>query len=69
MDRDPDCLVCGRHKYTLLNTKQKNYTASLCGHNAFQVTPEDDGTFDYDGVVERLGASGDADRRKFFTIT
>ena len=67
VDIDPDCPVCGRHIYERLEKRQKNYTASLCGHNAYQVTPEDDGHFDYDGVVESLKGKGVVDRKKFFT--
>ena len=68
VDIDPECPVCGKHHYTLLEHRQKNYTASLCGHDAYQVTPEDDGTFDYDAVVERLGGMGEVKRNRFFTI-
>lgn len=68
VDKDPECPVCGKHQYTRLEHRQKNYTASLCGHDAYQVTPEDDGTFDYDAVVERLRQSGEVKQNKFFTI-
>ncbi len=68
VDVDPECPVCGKHQYTLLEHKQKNYTASLCGHDAYQVTPTDDGTFDYDAVVELLQAEGEVKRNRFFTI-
>lgn len=66
VDKDPDCPVCGRHEYTRLEHRQKNYTASLCGHNAYQVTPEDDGSFDYDSVVEALRQRGEVVKKKFF---
>ena len=68
VDKDPDCPVCGKHKYTRLENRQKNYTASLCGHDAYQVTPEDDGEFDYDGAVENLRSLGQVEKKKFFTI-
>jgi len=67
VDRDPDCPVCGKHQYPNLERRQKNYTASLCGHDAYQVTPEDDGSFDYDGVVDSLKGKGEVDKKKFFT--
>lgn len=67
VDVDPDCPVCGKHQYTHLEHRQKNYTASLCGHDAYQVTPEDDGTFDYEAVVAALRSDGEVKRNKFFT--
>lgn len=68
VDKDPECPVCGKHQYKLLEHRQKNYTASLCGHDAYQVTPEDDGSFDYEAVVQRLQDEGDVEKKKFFTI-
>jgi len=67
VDKDPECPVCGKHKYTRLEHRQKNYTASLCGHDAYQSTPEDDGTFDYDAVVAALQGEGEVSRNRFFT--
>lgn len=67
VDKDPECPVCGKHNYSRLEHKQKNYTASLCGHNAYQITPEDDGSFDYDHVVEKLREMGELEKKKFFT--
>ena len=68
VDPDPDCPVCGRHQYTRLEHRQKTYSASLCGHDAYQITPEDDGSFRYDAVVEALQAEGTVEKKKFFTI-
>ena len=67
VDPNPECPVCAKHQYTRLEHRQKNYTASLCGHDAYQVTPEDDGTFDYDAVVTALEAEGETKKGRFFT--
>lgn len=67
VDPDPECPVCAKHQYERLEHRQKNYTASLCGHNAYQVTPEDDGTFDYEATVERLKAEGEVNKNRYFT--
>ena len=67
VDKDPECPVCGRHRYARLEKRQKTYSAALCGHDAYQITPEDDGSFDYDGTVERLSAEGRTEKKKFFT--
>ncbi len=67
VDQDPDCPVCGKHQYTRLECRQKTYSASLCGHDAYQITPEDDGSFNYDAVVEALQAEGKVEKKKFFT--
>lgn len=56
VDPDPECPVCGKGQYRRLERRQKTYSASLCGHDAYQITPEDDGSFNYDAVVERLQA-------------
>ena len=68
VDPDPDCPVCGRHQYERLEHRQKSYSASLCGHDAYQITPEDDGSFNYDAVVDRLAGEGTVDKKKFFTV-
>ena len=68
VDQDPECPVCGKHQYTRLEHRQKTYSASLCGHDAYQITPEDDGSFHYDAVVERLTGIGTVEKKKFFTI-
>lgn len=66
VDPDPECPVCGKHQYDRLERRQKSYTASLCGHDAYQITPEDDGSFDYDAVVAALETEGSVEKKKFF---
>jgi adenylyltransferase/sulfurtransferase len=68
VDKDPECPVCGKHQYTRLEHRQKNYTASLCGHDAYQITPEDDGLFDYEAAVESLQGRGTLEKKKYFTV-
>lgn len=68
VDPDPDCPVCGQHRYERLERRQRTYSASLCGHDAYQITPEDDGSFNYDAVLERLAGEGAVERKKFFAI-
>lgn len=67
VDPDPECPVCAKHQYERLEHRQKNYTASLCGHDAYQVTPEDDGSFDYEAVVAALEKEGETARNRYFT--
>jgi len=67
VDPDPECPVCGKHQYDRLERRQKSYTASLCGHDAYQITPEDDGSFNYDAVVAALETEGSVEKKKFFT--
>ena len=67
VDQDPECPVCGKHQYTRLEHRQKTYLASLCGHDAYQITPEDDGSFNYDAVVAALEQEGTVEKKKFFT--
>lgn len=62
---DPDCPVCGRHEYEQLERRQKSYTASLCGHDAFQVTPGEEG-FDYESCLRRLEGKGDLKKSRFY---
>lgn len=67
VDPDPECPVCGKQQYDRLERRQKSYTASLCGHDAYQITPEDDGSFNYDAVVAALEKEGAVEKKKFFT--
>ena len=67
VDQDPECPVCGKHQFTRLEHRQKTYSASLCGHDAYQITPEDDGSFNYDAVVAALEQEGTVEKKKFFT--
>ena len=68
VEKDPECPVCGKHHYSRLQDRQKRYTAALCGHDAYQITPEDDGTFDYEAAVEALRERGQLEKKKFFTV-
>ena len=67
VEPDPECPVCAKHQYERLEHRQKNYTASLCGHDAYQVSPEDDGTFDYEATVDRLSEEGEVAKNRYFT--
>ncbi len=68
VEKDPECPVCGKRHYSRLQNRQKRYTAALCGHDAYQITPEDDGMFDYEEAVESLQGRGTLEKKKFFTV-
>lgn len=64
---DPECPVCQKHQYHMLSHLQKQYTASLCGHQAYQVTPEEDGSFSLETVLHRLQHIGQISTNQYFT--
>lgn len=68
VEKDPECPVCGKRHYSRLQNRQKRYTAALCGHDAYQITPEDDGLFDYEAAVESLQGRGTLEKKKYFTV-
>jgi adenylyltransferase/sulfurtransferase len=53
--RVSDCLVCGQHKFELLDHGGRMATASLCGRDAVQVMPPPTFTMDFDLLRETLG--------------
>ena len=66
---DPDCPVCGRNsrsRYKLLENRQESYTASLCGHDAYQVTPGDGRSFDYEKVLTDLKKKGEIKTNRYY---
>jgi adenylyltransferase/sulfurtransferase len=44
LKRDPNCPVCGAHRYDLLGRASGTYTTALCGQDAYQVVPGSAGT-------------------------
>jgi adenylyltransferase/sulfurtransferase len=53
--RVSDCVVCGQHKFDLLEHSNRMATASLCGRDAVQVMPPASFTMDFDLLRETLG--------------
>ena len=66
VDIDPDCPVCQKHEYSMLIDFRHMYSASLCGHDAYQVSPLDNSSFDYNAVKEALKKEGDVEDKRFF---
>lgn len=52
--RDPNCPVCGRQQYPLLERTDRLMTTTVCGRDAVQVTPDGSVRFDFSGTVEGL---------------
>lgn len=52
--RNPECPVCGRDRYPLLDRVDRLTTTSVCGKDAVQVTPNGLARFDFAGTVETL---------------
>ena len=56
--KDPDCPVCARNEYELLNRPASSYSTSLCGHDAWQIIPDKNVKADFGSlasVLEKLG--------------
>ena len=63
--KNPDCPVCGHGKYELLNSPISSYTASLCGHDAWQILPEGSNNLNLKNIGENLKKSGTVNVTKF----
>ncbi len=55
MTRDPGCMVCGQHKFDLLEHGNRLASASLCGRDAVQIVPPPSFDMDFDLLRETLG--------------
>ena len=55
MTRVPDCSVCGRHKFELLEHSQPLATVSLCGRDAVQIVPPPSFNMDFGLLRQTLG--------------
>lgn len=56
-ERDPDCAVCTRREFTLLQRADRMAATSICGRNAVQVTPVGLQRFDYESTARILRAA------------
>lgn len=61
--KDPECPVCGKHHYEMLEQKASGYSSSVCGHNSWQVIPlrpesSTELKMDLEGLGERLKRIG-----------
>ncbi len=55
--KQPDCPVCGRGEFVLLNNPDSGAT-QLCGRNAIQVRPAARGRIELEQLAARLAAAG-----------
>jgi adenylyltransferase/sulfurtransferase len=59
VEKNPDCPVCVRGEYGLLDSPASSYAVSLCGQDSWQIIPEGRRAADFGalaGRLERLGA-------------
>jgi adenylyltransferase/sulfurtransferase len=58
LHRDPDCPVCGAHRFDLLGCTSGTYTTGLCGQDAYQVVPGEPAALDFAKLTARLAKAG-----------
>lgn len=51
---NPDCVVCGRRKFELLDAENANFSTTLCGRDAIQVLPPKPTDLDLEKLAENL---------------
>jgi adenylyltransferase/sulfurtransferase len=65
IEKNPDCPVCGRHEYEALNGFSGTGSASLCGRDAVQITPDVKTEIDFAELAGKLSKAGDVKYEKF----
>lgn len=65
VERNPDCPICERHEYKLLNRLSGSYTTSLCGRDSVQIVPEAAVKIDFDELAQKLRKVGSVQFSKF----
>jgi adenylyltransferase/sulfurtransferase len=58
VERDEDCVCCGRRSFEFLESERGSSVTSFCGRNAVQVTPERKIVPDFSLLRERLSPIG-----------
>ncbi|MDR1495948.1 MAG: ThiF family adenylyltransferase [Clostridiales Family XIII bacterium] len=65
VEKNPDCPVCVRGEYALLDSPVASYAASLCGQDSWQIIPEGRRSADFDALADRLARLGEVKVTKF----
>ena len=66
--RDKRCRCCIQHKFDFLNAAKKEIITSLCGRNAFQITPAKSADISLKSLAERLKRSGEVRFNHFMLV-
>ncbi len=56
--RNPHCPACGQNKYEFLDRKKTDWSTSLCGRNAVQLSPAEPVQLDLQSLKQRLEKIG-----------
>lgn len=65
VSKDPDCPVCGKGEYELLNKPASSYSTSLCGHDSWQIVPDGQFKLNLEDIGARLDKLGEVNVSKF----
>jgi adenylyltransferase/sulfurtransferase len=65
VEKNPDCPVCVRREYGLLDSPVSSYAVSLCGQDSWQVIPEGARSADFGALTGRLERLGEVKVTKF----
>lgn len=57
-ERPTDCPACGQGRFDFLNAQRTSRAVTLCGRDAFQITPMEGTRFDLPGLRARLSGIG-----------
>jgi adenylyltransferase/sulfurtransferase len=64
IEKNPDCPVCGRHEYDMLDGLAGTGTVSLCGRDAVQITPDVKTEIDFVSLAGKLSKAGEVKYEK-----
>ena len=65
LSANPDCPVCGKGQYEMLDRRAETYVANLCGRDEYQVTPRQKTRIDLAEFGKRLTAAGTVRHGRF----
>ncbi|MDR2480111.1 MAG: ThiF family adenylyltransferase [Treponema sp.] len=63
--KNPDCPVCGRGEYSMLENPGRGEAVAFCGQDAVQVSPAAGTTINLEAAAERLARSGEVQYTPF----
>lgn len=65
VEKNPDCPVCAKAEYGLLNKPATSYSTSICGHDSWQIVPEKPYKLDLKKLGDFLKKTGHVKVTKF----
>jgi adenylyltransferase/sulfurtransferase len=65
LSKDPDCPVCAKGEYEILNKRVETFVSYLCGRDEYQIIPGRKTVMDFAGFESKLSALGTVKNSQF----